>query len=116
MQIKNTLTMLIEREEEYCRGQEVGSEEYSKSFKRLLDLKKELETIEKFEIEQERKEREMKETKRDRITKNSIEVVKVGGSIVLPLIGYVVVTAFEREETFTSALKGVINCFIPKKL
>lgn len=116
METKELLIKLIEREGEYCDNQEVGTEEYNKSFKRLIDLKKELESIENSEYEHSRKEREMKELKFDRITKNSIEIVKVGGGIILPLIGYVAVVAFEREETFTSALKGVVNCFIPKKL
>ena len=116
METKSILMKLIERETEYCEGYDVGTEEYNSSFKRLLDLKKELETLEKSEVEHERKEREMKELKKDRITKNGIEIVKVGGSIMLPIIGLVAITAFEREDTFTTSLKGFVNCFIPKKL
>lgn len=115
MRTKSTLIELIEREEKFCKEQNVGSIEYKDSFYRLLDLKKELESLDNSEFEHERKEREMKENKKDRMIKNGIEIAKVGTSFVLPLIGYVAITAFEKEDTFTSSLKGLINCFIPKK-
>ena len=113
-----TLVMLqLEREQEYCNDQEIGSEEYVKSFQRLSTLRKELADLEKAEAENDRRNREMKDAKKDRIVKNTLEAVKiVGTGIVMPCIGYVVVTAFEKDHTFTSALKGVVNCFIPKKM
>lgn len=116
MKSKTVITALIEREHSHLTQQEAGSDEYNKSVYRLIDLNKELENIENSEMAALQKEQELAERKKDQRTKNIIEGVKVGSGIALPLIGYVVVVAFEKEDTFTSALKSVVNCFIPKKL
>ena len=116
MKSKTVIMELIEKEKQYCEGLEPGSDEYNKSIYRLIDLNKELENIENSETAATQKTQELAERKKDQRTKNIIEGVKVGSGIVLPLIGYVVVVAFEKDDSFTSALKGVVNCFIPKKL
>lgn len=117
MKSKELLTKQIEREQSYCIKQEVGTDEYNDSFKRLTILRKELAELEKTEAENERKNRESVEAKKDRRVKNSLEAVKIiGGGIIMPCIGYVVVTAFEKDDSFTSSLKRVVDCFIPKKL
>ena len=116
MRSKTVITELIEREKAHLAKQEAGSDEYNKSVYRLIDLNKELENIENSEVSAKQKEEELAERKKDQRTKNIIEGVKVGSGIALPLIGYVVVVAFEKDDSFTSALKGVVNCFIPKKL
>lgn len=116
MRSKTVIMELIEREKAHLAKQEAGSDEYNKSVYRLIDLNKELENIENSETSAVQKEKELAERKKDQLTKNIIEGVKVGSGIVLPLIGYVVVVAFEKDDSFTSALKGVVNCFIPKKL
>lgn len=105
MYLQNLLREQIERERTHLEGLKVGSEEYEKSFARLIELEDRLADLEKH-----------LEGKKDRTVKNVIEGVKVAGGIALPLVGYVAVTAFEKNETFTSALKGVVNCFIPKKM
>lgn len=116
MELKALLREQIEREIKHQRACEVGSEEYNDSLRRLGTLEDKLADIEKFESETVRKDVQMKEEKNDRLVKNIIEGVKVGGSIVLPIIGLVAITAFEKSETFTSSLKGFVNCFLPRKL
>lgn len=116
MRSKTNIMELIAREKAHLVKQETGSDEYNKSVHRLIDLNRELENIENSEASVKQKEEELAERKKDQRTKNIIEGVKVGSGIALPLIGYVVVVAFEKDDSFTSALKGVVNCFIPKKL
>ena len=117
MKTKELLMKQIEREQTYCDNHDIGSDEYKDSFKRLTILRKELADLEKTETEDKRKNRELVDTKKDRRTKNTIEAIKViGGGIVMPAIGYVVLTAFEKEDSFTSSLKKVVDCFIPKRM
>ena len=115
MKSKELLVKQIEREQRYCDTHDIGTEEYEKSFKRLVTLRGELMEVEKFETETERKKEELVENKKDHRNKNAIEVVKVVGTgIVMPLVGFVVVTAFEKDDSFTSALKRTVDAFIPK--
>lgn len=117
MNNKYLLMKQIEREQAYCDKQEVGTEEYDKSFKRLTVLRGELACLEKTEAENERKDLELRNDKKDKRVKNTLEAVKIiGGGIIMPCIGYVVVTAFEKDDSFTSSLKRVVDCFVPKKL
>lgn len=117
MTAKELLMTAIEQEKEYFDNCNPGTEEYDDSFRRLSSLRKELADLEKAEAENERRNRELKDAKKDRIVKNTLEGVKiVGTGIIMPCIGYVVVTAFEKDDSFTSSLKRVVDCFIPKKL
>ena len=117
MNNKELLMKAIEREQAYCDTHDVGTDEYDNSFDRLMKLRKELADLEKTEAENERRTQELAETKKDRRVKNTIEVVKfVGTGIVMPCIGFVVVTAFEKDDSFTSSLKRVVDCFIPKRM
>ena len=105
MNAETLLRERIEREYKYQKQHDVGSEEYNASMIRLNTLEDKLAELEKSKSE-----------KRDRFVKNCIEGVKVASGVALPIFGFVVVTAFEKEDTITSALKGVVNCFLPKKL
>ena len=117
MKQKELLAKQIEREEKYCEEQNVGTKEYAESFDRLSSLRKELSDLEKTEAENERRNRELADTKKDRRVKNTLEGIKIiGGGIIMPCIGYVVVTAFEKNDSFTSSLKRVVDCFVPNKL
>lgn len=117
MENRTLLMKQIKREQTYCDKQEIGSEEYEKSFKRLTVLRDDLMELEKFEADNDRRNRELADTKKDRKTKNVIEVVKVVGTgMIMPCIGFVVVTAFEKEDSFTSALKKVVDSFVPKQV
>lgn len=117
MKQKELLTKQIEREQKFCDAQTVDSEAYDRSFDRLTKLRKELAELEKMEADNDRKERELAETKKDRMAKNAIEVAKfVGTGIVMPCIGFIVVTAFEKDDSFTSSLKRVVDCFVPKQM
>lgn len=95
---KSLLVKLIEREEEHCDSCEVGSEEYNESLARLAKLQEQL------------------DAQKDQKGKLVVEGVKVAGGIVLPVIGWVVITAFEREDTLTTSLKKTVDCFLPKRL
>lgn len=116
MELKTLLREQIERELKYQRSHEVGTEEYNDSLRRLGTLEDKLAEVEKLESENVRKDVQMKEEKTDRLVKNIIEGVKVGGSIVLPIVGLVAIMAFEKSETFTTSLRGFVNCFLPRKL
>lgn len=117
MKSKEFLMKQLEREQRYCDTHDVGTDEYEKSFKRLVTLREELMDVEKFEADNERKNRELVENKKDHKTKNVIEVVKVVGTgMIMPCIGFVVVTAFEKNDSFTSSLKRVVESFVPKKV
>lgn len=117
MNNRELLVKQIEREQKFCDAQEVDSEAYDRSFDRLIKLRKELADLDKVEADNVRKEREMADCKKDRFAKNTIEVVKiVGTGIIMPCIGFVVVTAFEKDDSFTSSLKRVVEAFVPKKL
>ena len=86
----------IARVREYLAAQEVGSDEYEQAFDCLMKLEEQLASLECSK------------------TRNVIEIVKTVGQIMLPLIGLVCITAFEKEGTFTTALRGYVNLFIPK--
>lgn len=92
----------IERESAYLDEQEVGTEEYNSSLERLCTLQDKLAELEKTDI---RSKEEFK--------KFILEVVKVVGTIALPVFGLTVITAQEREITYTSALKSLLGCFTP---
>lgn len=115
MELKTLLREDIEREHEFMHTHEVGSEEYNNSFKRLCELENKLFDLEKFESETASKNEQLKDEKKDRTIKYVFEGVKIASGIVVPMIGLVCITAFEKNDTFTSALKGYVNCFIPKK-
>ena len=95
---KSLLVKLIKREEEYLDSCEVGTEEYNESLERLTKLQEQL------------------DAQKDQKSKIVVEGVKVAGGIVLPVIGWVVITAFEREDTLTTSLKKTVDCFLPRKL
>lgn len=103
MKLRTLLEEQIEREREYLNHCEPGNEEYCKSTTRLNELEDKLAALEKHESD-----------KKSNVVHNVLEGVKIVGGIALPLIGFVVVTAFEKDDSFSSSLKGVINCFIPK--
>lgn len=115
MDNRELLVKMIEREQKFCDGCDADTEEYDRSFERLAKLRKELADLDKAEAELARKERELVDCKKDRFAKNVIEVAKfVGTGIVMPCIGFVVVTAFEKDDSFTSSLKRVVDAFVPK--
>lgn len=117
MDSKTLLLEQIERERTYVRGCSVGSEEYNASFERLIRLEEKMAEIEKSEAELNFRHEQMAEEKKDRFVKNIIEGVKVVGTgMVIPIVGLVAITAFEKNDTFTTALRGFVNCFIPKKV
>ena len=105
MMAKLTLVRLIKDESEYLASQKVGSEEYNASYDRLTNLAEKLAVAEKLEDE-----------KKDRFVRFILEVVKVVGTFGFWLFGLVVITAQERDITYTGAMKALLNNFIPGKM
>ena len=105
---KDLLIKQLEREQKYCEDHEVGTEEYNNSLRRCMELEKQLSDLEMAE-------KEAKAIKNDRLVRNIIEGVKVTGGIVLPVVGLIGITAFEKDATFTSALKGYVSYFLPNR-
>lgn len=94
---KKRLLEMIKREREYYDSQPVGSDEYNKSQERLKGLEKQLAELD------------------DQTGRSVIEGIRVAGGIVLPVFGWVVITAFEKNDSFSTSLKKTIDCFIPSK-
>ena len=106
MYSKEMLLKLIEKETTYLNSHEVGSEEYNKSMTRLVELQGQLAELEKFDKEQKNKN-----------VGNAIEVGKfILGSVVIPVVGLVAITAVEKDITFTGALREYTRYFLPKKM
>ena len=99
---KVQLWELVEREKSYLLRQKVGSEEYDASLKRLMSLEKQVSDLEGAH--------------KDWISRTILESIKVGGSVILPLVGLVWITAAEKEITFTGALREYTKYFMPKKM
>lgn len=116
MELKTYLCEDIKRERSYLHEQEVGSEEYNASLKRLSDLEGKLFDLEKFESETAKKDEQTKDEKKDKLIRNVFEGVKIVSGVVTPFIGLIWITAVEKEITFVGALKGYTNLFIPKKM
>jgi len=94
---KKRLLEMIEREREYYNSCPVGTEEYNASQERLKGLEKQLAEL------------------GDQASRTVIEGVKVAGGIALPIFGWVVITAFEKNDSLSTSLKKTIDCFIPSK-
>lgn len=116
METKKLLMDQIKRENEYLAEQEVGTETYNDSLKRLNTLEDKLIELEKFEAESARKDKQMKDEKKDRKIGIVIDVSKfVVGTVAIPIIGLVCITATEKDTTFTGALREYTRYFLPKK-
>lgn len=112
---KSHLMEEIEKVREYLANHEVGSDEYNAAQNQLVTLEKLLFEMEKSEVEAERKQQEITDTKHSQVIGNILEGVKVAGGIVLPLVGLVWITATEKDTTFTGALREYTKYFLPKR-
>lgn len=106
---ETNLKDLIERQRGYIDTLDNGTDEYVSAVKLLMDLEKELSEIEKNEAE-------MVQAQKSRHVGAILEAVKIATNVGLPLIGYVVIVAAEKDITFTGALRDVTKCFLPKKI
>lgn len=116
MELKTLLREDIEREHNFMCDQEVGSDEYNASMKRLGELENKLFDLMKLESESADKNKQMIDEKKDRKIKYILEGVKTASGIIVPFVGLVGIMAFEKEQTFTSALRDYVKCFVPKKV
>lgn len=102
---KQIVEDMISRETEFFEKQEPGTDEYNESQERLSKLQDKLAELEKNDIKS-----------KEEFKKFVLETVKVvGAGILLPVFGLVVITAQERDITYTSALRNLLGCFIPGK-
>lgn len=115
MELKTLLREDIEREHNYLLEQEVGSDEYNTSMKRLGELEGKLFNLMQLETESADKKQQRMDERRDRKYKYIFEGVKTASGIIVPFVGLIGIMAFEKEQTFTSALKDYVKCFVPKK-
>ena len=105
MDAKSLLVECIERERKHLLKQEVGSETYNESLKRLGDLEGRMAELEKFEDE-----------RKDRLTKNILDGAKFAiGNVVVPVAMSMLVLKWEETGSLTTALRGWITGNIPKK-
>lgn len=114
MKNKTILIERIQREYEYLRKQEVGTEEYNNAAARLNILEDKLAELEKWEAEFIQKEEQMKQEKHNQKVNNVWGGVKIVGSMLIPIIGLTWITAAEKEITFTGALRDYTKLFLPK--
>jgi hypothetical protein len=103
MDSKKMLLEQIEKVKKAMEGFEAGSEEYDKLLKQYQSLLDSLAEMEKAEKEQSNEAK-----------KFVIKCVEVGSAIALPLIGLAAITNAEKGLTFTGALKGYAQMFVPK--
>ena len=94
---KDLLLELLERENKFLVEQQVGSEEYNSSLQRVMTIEKQI----------------SESPRRDKLYR-ILDVIKVGSSVALPIIGLVCITATEKNSTFTGTLKDYTKLFIPK--
>lgn len=97
----------IEREHEYLKSKDVGTEEYVESQKRLIALEGKLAELETMEIDS-----------KDRFWKFVLEIAKIVTGLGASAAFFIVAIAQEREITFTGAARIFVNSIMPggKKL
>ena len=115
MELKDLLREDIKREHDFMCEQQVGSDEYNASMKRLGELENKLFDLVKLESESADKEKQLTDAGKDRKIKYIFEGIKVASGVIVPFVGLVGIMAFEKEQTFTSALRDYVKCFVPKK-
>ena len=90
------------------------SEEYKFATDGITKLADRIIEIDRLEQERALKEKQAKVEKHDKITRNIIEGVKVGGGLIAAALTVIVSMNFEREGTFTtqagrSALRDLLK-------
>lgn len=100
LKLTKMLKEMISREYDYLKEHEVGSDEYNASMRRLNELESKLAEIQKSK------------------SVTTLEYTKVLTGLAVSCGGFVlsmVVLKFEETNTLRSALKSVVQSFIPKK-
>lgn len=121
MSIKNLLVEEVESQMTQLHNMEVGSEKYKVAVNGISELVNKINEIEKLEVEELDKVekrandfdirwREIEDEKKDRLVKNVLTGVSVGGGLALAVWGTCVSMKFEKEDSFTSTLgRGWVN-------
>lgn len=127
MSIETLLYEEIESEFNKLYDMAPGSDEHKvvvDEVTKLMDRAIEIERIESDAKEKKEarisettlKQQEMKEERKDRIVKNSIDIAGIILPLVVTIWGTSVALKFEEEGTFTTMIgRGFINKLIPKK-
>ena len=127
MEIDKQLDLAIGEDLKYLKGLTPGTDEYDKAVKSIGELvghavKLEESNInakiqlEKQKAENELKEKEMEEERKDRLIKNCIAAAGVVLPMCVTVWGTLKSFEFEREGTITTIMgRGFINKLLPKK-
>lgn len=89
---------MLKREIEHYNECEVGSDEYVKSQARIKELVKETEGL------------------NNETTKVILQGIETGARIVVPIGCFAAVLAFEKNDSFSSSMKQILKCFVPRGL
>lgn len=117
MTSKQLLVAEMQKVQQYADNCLVGTNEYNDAFDKLMKMRKELAELERTSADFDFKDRELKEAKKERRSRNAVEYVKfIGGSIIMPCIGLVAVTKLETEVSFGGAFHKIVDCFNIKDL
>ena len=127
MGIKTQLLDDIKDQLEHLSKLQVGTEEYKVTVNGVATLMDKYNDIEKAEFERKEqinkreseydlKSKEFENENKNRRAEQAIEWTKIGTGVAVPLIGLFVILKWEETGTITTALRGYVNNFIPKKL
>ena len=115
MDIEKKLHDEIGREIDILKEVDEGSESYTNVVDGVTKLMDRALAIDKFNSEVEEKQKQMKEDRIDRITKNCLSAVGIILPICITVWGTKASFEFEKEGTVTTIMgRGFINKLIPK--
>lgn len=116
MEIENLLGSEIQSEFEDLKGEELGTEKYTKKVEGLTKLVDRAIELKKIKLEAEAKEQQLKEDKKDRIVKNILTAAGIIIPVGVTIWGTLVSFKFEEEGSITTIMgRGFINKLLSKK-
>ena len=114
--IKKLLNEEIERELVTLEDMDMGSNEQSNAIDDVTKLIDKRIAMEKMEVENQQKEKQIKDEQIDRIVKNSLTGISIIGGFALTVWGTIKSIKFEETGTITTIMgRGFINKLLPKK-
>ena len=116
MEVKTLLNEQIERERLFLKSQEVGTDEYNDSMKRLCILEDKLLELKKFEVDSASKVQQLNDENKNNKVKNRIEIAKIVVGVITSFGGLALIEMYQKDDTFTGVMKGWLNVFMPKKI
>lgn len=93
-----------------------GTEEYTTVFNQLIKVDEKLIEMEKANIENVRREREMEEARKDRNIKLGVDIGKTVGTMAFYAGMAFVMFYWEEEKSFTGTMRNWASKFVPNKM